>query len=411
MSTLIITLPLTPGDASTRYSHALSPDGQSVAASAVATAATLPDAGRGVDETVVIVPVAALSWQRVELPQGIGPGSPRLRAVLQSLLEDRLLDDPDTLHLALEPGARAGQAAWVAVCERAWLSQHLHTLEAAGHPASRIVPEFAPHAGELRVQVLGESESSAQMVLSGDGVVGGVARLPLHADTLGTALGAAGLPDNAEVLAEPAIAALTEQLLHCKVRLQQAAQRHVQSTQTPWDLAQFDLASTGRIRLVKRLAGAAREFGRAPAWRAARWGLVLLALAHLVGLNAWAWQESARWQAKRELITRTLTQTFPGVKVVVDAPVQMAREVALLRQATGAPSNRDLEAMLSAAGNALPAGRSANALDYTAGELHLKGLNLSSAELNELSERLRPMGYSARSEGSNSLLIQTESAR
>jgi len=133
-------------------------------------------------------------------------------------------------------------------------------------------------------------------------------------------------------------------------------------------------------------------------------------LAHLVGLNAWAWKEDAAWQAKRQLVERTLTQTFPSVKVVVDAPLQMAREVALLRQATGAPSGRDMEALLGAVGAVLPAGRQVSALDYSAGELRLKGLNLGSTEVADLGEKLRPLGYTTRTEG-DSLLIQTESAR
>jgi hypothetical protein len=70
---------------------------------------------------------------------------------------------------------------------------------------------------------------------------------------------------------------------------------------------------------------------------------LLLLAANLIGLNAWAWKEQASWQSRRSAIDSTLTRTFPAVKVVVDAPVQMAREVAALRQATGAPSGSDLE--------------------------------------------------------------------
>jgi hypothetical protein len=60
MSTLIITLPLSAGDATTRYDHVLSPDGQAVAIHAASPAARLPDAGRGTGETVALVPVEAL---------------------------------------------------------------------------------------------------------------------------------------------------------------------------------------------------------------------------------------------------------------------------------------------------------------------------------------------------------------
>ena len=113
MSTLIIALPLSSGDTTTRYEHVLTPEGQSIAVHATSTANLLPDASRGADETVAVVPAEALSWHRVELPKGVGAGSPRLRPVLQSLLEDRLLDDPQDLHLACEPSPAADRGAFI----------------------------------------------------------------------------------------------------------------------------------------------------------------------------------------------------------------------------------------------------------------------------------------------------------
>jgi general secretion pathway protein L len=73
--------------------------------------------------------------------------------------------------------------------------------------------------------------------------------------------------------------------------------------------------------------------------------------------------------AKREAARGILTETFPNVRVVVDAPVQMEREVAALRQQTGGLSRRDLDALLGALATAVPAGRAATALDYNGSEL------------------------------------------
>ena len=106
-------------------------------------------------------------------------------------------------------------------------------------------------------------------------------------------------------------------------------------------------------------------------------------------------------------IDATLTRTFPSVTVVVDAPLQMAREVTALRQATGTPSGRDLEAMLAAAGAALPPGKNLSAREFAAGEIRLKGLNLGPEELTALAEKLQPMGYTSRMDG-DSLLIRSE---
>jgi general secretion pathway protein L len=310
MSTLIIALPLSSGDTTTRYEHVLTPEGQSIAVHATSTANLLPDASRGADETVAVVPAEALSWHRVELPKGVGAGSPRLRPVLQSLLEDRLLDDPQDLHLACEPSAAADRPIWIAACDKAWLSQHLQRLEAARRPVTRIVPEFAPHSGALRLQILGEADR-AQMLLSGSDVAGGVVRLPLNTSTLAAIAGPDGLPERSELLAEPAVAALAEERLQRPVEIQQRTQRLLIATQTPWDLAQFDLANTSRTRTLKRLLGAGQALLRAPQWRAARWGALLLLVANLIGLNAWAWKEQASWQSRRSAIDSTLTPNLP----------------------------------------------------------------------------------------------------
>jgi general secretion pathway protein L len=158
------------------------------------------------------------------------------------------------------------------------------------------------------------------------------------------------------------------------------------------------------------LLGAGQALLRAPQWRAARWGALLLLAANLIGLNAWAWKEQASWQSRRSAIDSTLTRTFPAVKVVVDAPVQMGREVATLRQATGAPSGSDLEVILSAAGAALPQGKAPSGIEYSGGEVRLKGLNLGPDELAAITAKLRPMGYGGRMDG-DSLQIRMEGNR
>jgi general secretion pathway protein L len=88
---------------------------------------------------------------------------------------------------------------------------------------------------------------------------------------------------------------------------------------------------------------------------------------------------------------------------VVDAPVQMARELALLRQTAGATSARDLEAMLSVLGSVLPPGQAATALDFAPGGAKLKGL--PSGSDSAIADKLRASGYSVRAEG-NQLILQ-----
>jgi hypothetical protein len=173
-------------------------------------------------------------------PRASAAGTPRLRAALEGLLEEQLLDDPDAVHLALQPGARAGEPAWVATCDRAWLRNALQALEAAGRPVSRIVPEFAPE-GDPALVCAGRPRAAA----------GGRQQRRRRARP------AAGPPPcpccrraarRHAAVAEPAVAALAEQVLQHKLTLQQAPQRWLQAARTRWDLAQFDFASSGRAR-------------------------------------------------------------------------------------------------------------------------------------------------------------------
>ncbi len=405
MSTLIICLPLAASGATAGYDYALSPDGRSLGVHSSAPLALLPTPARG-GEVVAVVPASLMSWHRVELPKGVGPGSTRLKPILEGLLEDRLLDDAARLHLALAPGADADGSIWVAACDRQWLASHLHALEAAQRPVGRVVPEFAPSNGAMRLYALDEP-GFPQLVITGQNA-GGVLRLPLSASAseMIPALPEGTPADDAEVmvLAEPGVAAVAEHTLHCKVSLLTRPQRWLDSARSPWDLAQFDLVSSSRTRTVKRLSGIGRELLQSPTWRPARWGMVTLLLANLVGLNAWAWREQSALDVTRASMRTLLTQAFPQVRVVVDAPLQMEREVAALRQATGASSERDLETMLAAAGMALPAGRVPGGIEFSAGEAKLKGLQLSPQEASSLSLQLKNIGYAARVEGGTAVI-------
>ena len=76
--------------------------------------------------------------------------------------------------------------------------------------------------------------------------------------------------------AEPGVAELAESLLGRRLPIVKPAARWLQASRSPWDLAQFDLASTGRARASKKAAAVWRALWHAPEWRAARWGALML---------------------------------------------------------------------------------------------------------------------------------------
>lgn len=419
MSTLILYLPPGPPGSAAEYSYTLTQDGHTALRHASAPAALLPDPGR-TGEVVAVVPARALSWQRVQLPQGTGGQSPRLRAVLEGLLEERVLDDTAQVHFAVQPGARTGEPLWVAICDRSWLQGALQALEAAGRPASRVVPEFAPGptaSGSAEYFVVGTPEDPF-IVATGHGADQAVVMWPLsHASLAWLGVLPAGgthahTTDSADtqpavLRAEPAVVQMAEEALGRPVTVYTQSQRALDAARGAWDLAQFDLASSSRTRAMRKAGSAAGSFFRAPQWRAARWALGIAVVAHVVGLNVWAWQERQSIAAKQAGVRSALTQTFPQVQVVVDAPVQMERELALLRQVSGSLAARDLEPLMAAAGAALPAGRLPTTLEYATGDLRLRGLDLAPDELDAMNQRLGSSGYSARQQD-GALLVRAE---
>ena len=418
MTTLIVALaflqgqqpPATPSSPGL-LAYALSPDELAVATQSQAAPALLPTVAHG--EVVALIPARALSWHQVRLPKGTlargflaEGGSPRLRAVLEGLLEEHLLDEPAQLHFALAPDARDDAPAWVAVCDRASLKAGLQQLEAHGRAATSIVPEFAP--GELHgaeggktLFVTGTADDAHLVVPRDDGIT----VLPLTAASVALV----AWPEQDTILAEPAVAALAESLFNRRVGVQQSGQRWLQAAQSAWDLAQFDLVNTSRSRTWKRMTTWGSKLLRAPQWRAARWATVGLVAANLIGLNAWAWKEQSQLAAKRQAVRDVLVQTFPGVRVVVDAPVQMTRELALLRQAAGGVSNGDFERILESFGAEVPANAIPSAIEYVANEVRLKGLNLTSAQLAQATDNLRRQGMAVRSDG-DAVVIRAEGA-
>ncbi|MDD0811486.1 type II secretion system protein GspL [Curvibacter sp. RS43] len=405
MSTLIVHLPALPPTASTEWPYLLTPDGQTVAQQGAAVAHLLPAVTRPA-EVVAVVPVQQLSWQAVTLPRGTHAASPRLQAVLEGLLEERLLDEPSQLHLALGPATEGDTPRWVAVCDQAWLRACVQALEAAGRHVTRIVPELWPASaaeGPVLRALAPPSDllRPAWWVATGLGPHSPMQSLPLNPQTTLPAW-----PEEAELLAEPAVAALAEKALGRPVRLETPATRWLAAAASPWELAQHSFASGQRQRLGRQVQRGLQAAWLSPAWRPVRWGLGMLLLAQVAGLNAWAWKENQTLRQRQTDIRQTLTQTFPQVQVVVDAPLQMAREVSALRQASGQAAGDDLESLLGAAALAAPPGRSASGIEFSAGELRLKGLNLSAEEGSQTLERLRQRGYSGRLEADQLTLRQ-----
>ena len=395
MTVLTVALPLVRPVGGTEFSYALSRDGQTATGHGAAPFALLPQA----DSLVLVVPARAVSWHNVKLPP---VAASRMRPALEGALEDRLLDDPAALAFAVGPERRADGTRLVAVCDKPWLANALQFFEQGGRPAARVVPELSPAGvatSERRLVLSGTAADTWLAIVDTDSVL--CAPLAACQILLGAIeLGLDGVP----VVAEPAVAQRAEQSLGRPVTIQFPAQGLVASGQSRWELAQFDLAISGGGRMARRWAQGWLQFARAPAWAALRWGVAGLLLANLLGLNAWAWHLDGTVAAKRLQVKALLTETFPHIRTVVDAPLQMEREMAVLRQANVSLSARDLESMLGAVGAAVPGLHAASAIEFSAGEITLRGLGLNEAQVAAAAGKLAARGYAARLDGERLLV-------
>ena len=406
MNTLSITLPTAAARDGAEYDFVLGDTAMEATAHGRCAASLLPSPALPAAEIVAVIPPQALCWIPVHLPEALArtllrrnPDPHRLRAMLAGLLEEQLLDEPEQIHFAIFPGATADAPVWVAICNRHWLHGQLQALEQAGRPVTRIVPEFAPLApGSAPRVCLSSAQEGAQLVLS---QTTGVAALPWCSAAIRLAREA----EEFALYAEPALAQTAEQALDQTPTLQTDVQRRLLATaQSDWNLAQFEFAASRRTRLRKSVHQAWQDLTQQPAWRPARWSLLALALIQVLGLNALAWQQRAAIEATQTEIRQTLLQTFSHVSLVIDAPRQMQRELALLQQATGQSGRQGLTEALTQLARFAPAGSSLDAIELEAGVLQVRPASLGDAEFDTLAAALRAQGWRVHREQQRLLL-------
>jgi general secretion pathway protein L len=360
----------------------LSADGLQVTAHGRAQLSLLPRA----DNVVAVLADSDLSWHRITLPKA--PAA-KLRAALGGVLEDQLLEDEAALHLALAPGARPGEPVWVAAVHKSWLRAELEKLESAGLGVERVLPPSWPGDAAMGHFFEPPSGDPARMMLC-HADDSGLRLLRLQGSLARSLLPAADAQPTTWT-AEPAVAAPAERWLGSSVSVQTAAERALQATRSLWNLRQFDLAR--RHRGMRALRDTLRQW-LSPAWRPVRIGLATLLLLQVTGLNAWAWQQRQALAAGRQAQEQLLRATFPNVRAVLDAPLQMQRETDALRAAAGRAGDDDLEALLGAAAAAWPPEQGpVQSLRFEPGRLTLSAPGWSEPQLTQFRERLRPGGW------------------
>jgi general secretion pathway protein L len=291
---------------------------------------------------------------------------------------------------------------------KAWLRSQLELLEKAGLSIERVVPAIWP--GDAPVGHFFESTpraggTAATMLSFAD--VGGQATMSVQG-TLARSMLPQMSAQPTRWTATPATAAPAERWLSASVTVLTDSERALQSARSLWNLRQFDLAASHRGTLALR--DLSRRFF-SPGWRPVRIGLVSLAVLQLVGLNAWAWQQRSSIATAQREQEALLRATFPKVRAVLDAPLQMRRETDALRAAAGRAGDNDLEALLGAAASAWPGAQGAvRTLRFESGKLTLAAAGWNEQQLAQFRDRLRPGGWAVESEDGRVTLSRASAA-
>jgi general secretion pathway protein L len=380
------------------YSFVLSPDGLTVASQGRCAASLLPRA----DHIALVLPDSDVSWHRITLPKA--PAS-KLRAALTGVLEEALLDEPENVHLALAPQPVAGQPTWIAAIDRSWLRTELAALEKADVFVDRVLPLSWPDDPPSGHFHHADGAEGVSLVLNW-AHLDGVATLRLQGG-LARSLLPKPLPEGSLLTATPAAAAAAEQWLHAPVAVLSPAERALQATRSLWNLRQFDLAR--RSRGTRALRDGVRSL-LSPAWRPLRYGVVALVVTQVLGLNLWAWHLRSTLDERRTAQVALLQTTFPQVRAVLDAPLQMRREVGSLRAAAGKPDESDLEPLLQAAAAVWPAELAkVESIRFEPGRLTLGASSWNAAQIEQFRAQLRPQGLQV--EATDGRLVLSRVAR
>ncbi|SAK92334.1 type II secretion system protein GspL [Caballeronia ptereochthonis] len=302
---------------------------------------------------------------------------PRLRQALPNVVEDQLIQDPQTCHIAVDPVELADGRRVVAVIDRGWFRFVIGAFAGAGHrnvkavPAMRClpVPAGAPveegkegeekeaptpfvagllgHVVSTAPALIGEMAAPSPAALGAPRVEIAIARgerallgegLALPADSIAATLAALAGDQPTAIYTlvdlpgdEPRLAGLRNVagVAGAQPLAFEALARNALASR--FDLCQFEFAAQ-----PWRLDRATMRRLRVP--------IALVAasiLVSIIGVNV-QWLQLARQRdAISAQMTELLLNAFPKTTVVLDAPDQMTRNLERLRVASGELSPTD----------------------------------------------------------------------
>ena len=347
------------------------------------------------DRTVAVVPIARIAFIDAKLPNV----SPQKREqLLNFAIEDKLTIDPSTVHaVVIGESASGPQQYVVAAIDRAWLSAALVWLRSADIKPQLAVPETSLHNlgdGEWLI-VLKDRDSYA---VRPDGLAYGIDydrtdlstppfALTLALNEAAASAGSRALPSRLQICASPDIAAAIDHP-RWQASLGEGSAAGLALKVVPLakpmspDVNERRLSAsnllTGTFKITSEVTAGLKQFKLA-----ALLAFSVLVL-HVTLLSADAWRTARERQTSETELRTIFLTSFPQATAVVNAPLQMTRNLRQLENERGLTAEPTLAQLALAASITREVAPQITNIVVKDGVLTLSLTNLSADNINAL---------------------------
>jgi general secretion pathway protein L len=326
------------------------------------------------DESVVIAPAARVLLLDAKLPKG---NRRQLRQALPFAVEDRITADPETIHVVAGTTRADGTTA-LAVVDKGWLRRVVNALHDAGIlPRRMLVETLAPPLEPGAWTVIWREREG--FVRTGE-ASGLALEGPLE---LALAMREQQKPEKIVVRPQSSLPDLAHWTSELGVPVVPGARWDwAQADNSEINLLQGDFAGNGTGNVLTRLR---------PVFALA----AIIAVVHFaITIYDWARLRNEARQLNVE-IEKTFRTAFPDAKVIVDAPLQMQRNLDALKRASGQAGGTDFIPLLANAAQTLKTSASLRAVNYEQERLKLDVRLPESGSAEQLLQALKNAGLSA----------------
>ncbi len=320
------------------------------------TLAALPAA----DSCRLVVPASRVLLSQVRPP---AQNRKKFMQALPYAVEDRIMADPESVHVAAGPILGNGDMP-VAIVERGWLQKTLDLLKQAGIKPVTVETEalLIPwQAGIWTLTWHGNGGTLRQGQYSGLTLDGGDAFQP---------------PPGLRLALEEATSPPSSIQIHCKDAAAPDITTWSSSLGVPVTLANEQKQHASEQQGINLLQGKFAPGGTRPDWLPQLRPAIIL-IAVLTGIQfTFSLLDWAMLKHEKRQLTISMEQSFrsafPDAKVIVDAPLQMNRNLAELRHAAGQPDQNDFLPLMASIAPLLGQHSKLRHLEYQQGTLNLR---------------------------------------